>query len=136
MKQQKILDIVQPPAPPVTVGKKNYNYNFNSVKPKRNKNSDVNLDSLMHEKNIEVDTKRSEQKKRNEKQSTESNSGYYFNDSLIILQNKDLKKEMDNLRKELQQFRRDIMLPQKDDSLQSKKSLQKINTTDVDVIEI
>ncbi len=69
--------------------------------------------------------RRSEQKKRFEEQSTEGDSGYYFNDSLIILQNQDLKNEMDKLRKELEQFRKDIIVPQKDDSLQSKKSSPK-----------
>lgn len=132
----KNLNIVRPPAPPVTVSKKSYNYNFNTVKPKRNKNSDVNLDSLMHQKNIELDIKRSEQKERIKGQSTESSSGNYFNDSLIILQNQDLKNEMDKLRKELEQFRKDIIVPQKDDSLQSKKSIQKNKTTGVKVIEI
>jgi len=91
----------------------------------------------MHEKNIEVDSKRSEQKKRFEDQSTESGSSYYFNDSLIILQNQDLKKEMDKLRRELEQFRNDFKVPQKDDdSLRSKKSIQKIKATGVKVIEI
>ncbi len=132
----KNINIVHPPAPPVTVGKKNFNYNYNTVKPKKNKNSDVNLDSLMHEKNIEVDSKRSEQKKRFEIQAPETSSSYYFNDSLIILQNQDLKKEMDNLRRELQQFRKDLTVPQKDDSLKSKKSIQKNKATGVKVIEI
>jgi len=131
----KNINIIHPPAP-VTVGKKNFNYNYNTVSPKKNKNRDVNLDSLMHEKNIEVDSKRSEQKKRFEDEPTEGSSGYYFNDSLIILQNQDLKNEMDKLRKELQQFRRDLTVPQKDDSLQSKKSIQKNKATGVKVIEI
>jgi hypothetical protein len=133
----KNINVVRPPAPPVTVGKKSFNYNYNTVKPRKSKNTDVNLDSLMHEKNIEVDSKRSEQKKRFEDQSTESSSEYYFNDSLIILQNQDLKKEMDKLRRELEQFRNDFKVPQKDDdSLQNKKSIQKIKTTGVKVIEI
>jgi hypothetical protein len=132
----KNLNIVRPPAPPVTVGNNSYNFNYNTVKPKRNKNSDVNLDSLMHQKNIEVDIKRSEQKKRVKEQSTENGSGNYFSDSLIILQNQDLKNEMDKLRKELEQFRKDLTLPQKDDSLQSKKSIQKNKTRGVRIIEI
>jgi|WetSurMetagenome_2_1015567.scaffolds.fasta_scaffold75699_2 hypothetical protein len=132
----KNINVVHPPAPPVTVGKKNFNYNYNTVKPKKNRSSDVNLDSLMHEKNIEVDSKRSEQQKRFKDQSPETSSGYYFNDSLIILQNQDLKKEMDKLRRELEQFRKDLTIPQKDDSLKSKKSIQKIKATGVKVIEI
>ena len=121
----KNIHVVRPTAPPVTVGKKSFNYNYNTLKPRKSKNTDVNLDSLMHEKNIKVDSKRSEQKKRFENQSTESGSSYYFNDSLIILQNQDLKKEMDKLRRELEQFRNDFKVPQKDDdSLRSKKSKQ------------
>jgi hypothetical protein len=91
----------------------------------------------MHEQNIEVNSKRSEQKKRFENQSTESGSSYYFNDSLIILQNQDLKKEMDKLRRELEQFRNDFKIPQRDDdSLRSKKSIQKSNGDDIKAIEI
>ena len=131
------INLVRPPAPPsVTVGNKSYNYDFNTVKPKKKKNKDVNLDSLMHEKNIEFESKKSEQKKRYQEPSAESNSGYYFNDSLIILHNQELKNEMDMLRKELEQFRKDIIVPQKDDSLQSKKRAQKINSIDIEVIEI
>ena len=43
---------------------------------------------------------------------------------------------MDKLRKELEQFRNDFKVPQKDDSLQSKKSIQKNKMTGVKVIEI
>jgi hypothetical protein len=127
---------VYPPSPPVTVGKNNYNYNYNSVKPRRNKNSGVSLDSLMHQKNIENDLKNSNQKKQLQKQSTKTNSGFNFNDSLMLHQNQELKKEMDNLRKELQQFRNDLTKPSESDSVQSKKSKQRVNPVDIDEIEI
>ena len=63
-------------------------------------------------------------------------TGPDFNDSLMLKQNEELKKEMDNLKKELQKFRQDFTKPNESDSGQSKKSKQKVNPVDTDEIEI
>lgn len=123
---------VIPPSGSVVVGKNNYNYNFNSVKP-RNKKGEVSLDSVMHQRNTENELKNNEQKKKYQNQ---VKTGPDFNDSLMLKQNEELKKEMDNLKKELQKFRQDFTKPNESDSGQSKKSKQKVNPVDVDEIEI
>ena len=61
---------------------------------------------------------------------------FFYNDSLILMQNEELKKEMDKLRRELQQFRYDLTKPGEIDSGQSKKSRQQVKPVDLDEIEI
>lgn len=127
----KNLNVVIPPNAPTVVGKNNYNYNYNIVKPRQNKKGGVSLDSLMHERNIENELKNNEIKK---KSNTKTSSGLI--DSIMLQQNEELKREMENLKKELQQFRNDLSQPKQDEPGQSKKSKQNINNVDVDEIEI
>lgn len=125
------LNVVIPPNAPTVVGKNNYNYNYNIVKPRQNKQGGVSLDSLMHQRNIENELKNNEIKK---KSNTKTSSGLI--DSMMLLQNEELKREMDNLRKELQQFRNDFTKPNENDSGQSKKSKQRVNPVNTEDIEI
>ena len=60
-----------------------------------------------------------------------NNSGAKLNDSLLMHQNEELKREMDNLRKELQKFRNEFSQPKQDESGQSKKSNQNLRNSDV-----
>lgn len=127
---------VRPPAPPMTVGNKGYNYEYNTVTPKKKGRTDVNLDSLMHIKNMQNDKNRIEQKERMKSNSKENSIQFFYNDSLILMQNQELKNEMDKLRRELQQFRYDLTKPGEIDSGQSKKSRQQVKPVDLDEIEI
>lgn len=117
--------------PSVTVDKKSFNYEFRRNEQKIDKRKDFNLDSLMQQNNIYIDSIHSEQLKRFEKQS--NNKGLLsLTDSLIIHQNKELKKEMDNLRKELQKFRQNMNETQSDSGSTNKKTKPKR----VQIIEI
>ena len=75
---------------------------------------------------------RVEQKERIKKESKENNIQFYSGDSLILMQNQELKKEMDKLRKELQRFREDF----KDPQIKNNDTIKKDSSSDVDVIEI
>lgn len=126
------IPFVNPPSPPVTVGKKRNNYEFNVITPKKKAKIEVNLDSLMQMNNLQNEKIRSEQKKKIKDQSDENNSEIYYTDSLIILQNKELKKEMDNLRKELRKFREDF----NGQSPKNNDSIKKDSISDVEIMEI
>jgi len=126
------IPFVNPPSPPVTVGKKRNNYEFNVITPKKKAKVEVNLDSLMQMNNLQNEKIRSEQKKRIQSEIDANQSGAYYTDSLIILQNKELKKEMDNLRKELRKFREDL----KDQSPKNNDSIKKDSVSDVEMMEI
>lgn len=111
----KKLNKVFPPVPPVTVGSKNYNYDYNTVRPKQNRNGELDLDSLM-----KINQKKSIQKSKKNSIETkvkpdEDDRRSIYNDSLIILHNKELKKEMDELKKELQKFRNELKSPQNEE---------------------
>ncbi len=123
---------VRPPAPPMTVGNKSYNYEYNTVTPKKKGRIDFNLDSLMQINNKQNEKTRVEQRERIKKESKENNIQFYNGDSLILMQNQELKKEMDNLRKELQKFREEF----KDPQLKNNDSIKKDSSNDVDIIEI
>ncbi len=124
----KNLNVVLPPNVPTVVGKNNYNYNYNIVKPRQNKKGGVSLDSLMHRRNTENELKSNEIKKKSQTQS-KINSGLI--DSIMLKQNEELKREMDNLKKELQQFRNDLSEPKRDKPKQSQDSIKNINNFDV-----
>ncbi|HCY76317.1 MAG TPA: hypothetical protein DHV28_10380 [Ignavibacteriales bacterium] len=126
------IPFVNPPSPPVTVGKKRNNYEFNVITPKKKAKIEVNLDSLMHMNNLQNEKIRSEQKNRIQDESDEGQSEVYYTDSLIIHQNKELKKEMDNLRKELRKFREDF----KGQSPKNNDSIKKDSASDVEIMEI
>ena len=126
------IPFVNPPSPPVTVGKKRNNYDFNVITPKKRAKVEVNLDSLMHMNNLQNEKIRNEQKKRIQGEPDEDQSEVYYTDSLIILQNKELKKEMDNLRKELRKFREDF----KGQSPKNNDSIKKDSISDVEIMEI
>ncbi|HEX9250996.1 MAG TPA: zf-HC2 domain-containing protein [Ignavibacteriaceae bacterium] len=112
---------VRPPAPPITVGNNSYNYDYNTVIPKKKGRTDIDLDSLMHQKNIQNEKNRIEQKERAK------------NDSLILMQNQELKNEMDKLRKELQKFREEIKDPQ---MKSNDGAIKKDTSNDADIFEI
>src|SRR5574338_683959 len=126
------IPFVNPPSPPVTVGKKRNNYEFNVITPKKKAKVEVNLDSLMQMNNLQNEKIRSEQKKRIQSEIDANQSGAYYTDSLIILQNKELKKEMDNLRKELRKFREDL----KGQSPKNNDLIIKFSVSDVEMMEI
>jgi len=130
------FNTIRPPAPPMTVGNKGYNFEYNTVVPRKKGKTDVNLDSLMHIKNLENDKNRIEQNERMKKDTNKNNVQFFSNDSLILMQNKELKKEMDKLRKELQKFREDFTIPNDSDQENSKKGKQNISPVDFDPIEI
>ena len=123
---------VRPPAPPMTVGNKSYNYEYNTVTPRKKGRTVINLDSLMQINNKQNEKIRVEQKERIKKESKENNIQFYSGDSLILMQNQELKKEMDKLRKELQRFREDF----KDPQIKNNDTIKKDSSSDVDVIEI
>jgi len=85
---------------------------------------------------LKNDKNRIEQNERMKKDSSENDVQFFNNDSLILLQNRELKKEMDKLRQELQKFREDFTIPNESDSGQSKKKKQNINPEGIDGIEI
>jgi len=124
------MNVVVPPNVPVVVGKNNFNYNYNTVKPRQNKNTEVSLDSLMQKNNTENELKNQRQNKllKNE---LKNNPGAKSSDSLLMHQNEELKREMDNLRKELQKFRNEFSQPKQDEPGQSKKSNQNLRNSDV-----
>lgn len=123
---------VRPPAPPMTVSNKGYNYEYNTVTPKRKGRTDVNLDSLMQINNMQNDKNRMKQKERMESDSNENNIQFFYNDSLILMQNQELKNEMDKLRKELKRFRENFQDPQQ----KNNDTIKKDNSSDVEIIEI
>jgi hypothetical protein len=126
------FNTVRPPSPPMTVGSRDYNYDYKTFTPNKKGRTDVNLDSLMHIKNLENDKIRIEQHERLKKDA-DDNSVYFFNqDSLILMQNKELKNEMNKLRKELQKFREDLKDPKTDKNDTTKKNI----SNDVQIIEI
>jgi hypothetical protein len=105
----------------MTVGNNSYNYDYNTVIPKKKGRTDIDLDSLMHQKNIQNEKNRIEQKERAK------------SDSLILMQNQELKKEMDKLRKELQKFREEIKDPQMKNN---DGAIKKDTSNDADIFEI
>jgi hypothetical protein len=115
----------RPSNSPVTVGEKSYDYNYRTVTPKRKRESDVNLDSLLQINN-QQNTK---QKINND--DAQNSLQFLYNDSLIIMQNNELKKEMDNLRKELQKFREEL----KDSSSNSNNSQKQKKEAEKRIIE-
>lgn len=124
----KNLNVVIPPTAPTVVGKNNYKYNYNIVKPHQNKKGGISLDSLMLQRNTENELKNNEIKKKSQVKS-KTNSGLI--DSIMLQQSEELKKEMDNLKKELQQFRNDFSEPKKDKPKQSQDSIKNINNFDI-----
>jgi len=123
---------VRPPSSPMTVGNKSYNYEYNNVTPKNKRKSEVNLDSLMQIKNMQNDKNRTQQKDRIKSETRENSIQFFYNDSLILMQNQELKKEMDKLRKELQRFREDFKEPQNENN----DTIKKDSSDDVEIIEI
>lgn len=106
----KNLKIYIPSIPEIQFNSKDYQPKQNSGKYKKNKRVEVNLDSLLNLKNIIADSIRSEQIKKfeNLSDSLSKNFNVFPGDSLILRQNNELKKEMDNLRKELKKFREEM----------------------------
>lgn len=125
------IQSVRPPSPPMTVGNNSYNYEYKTG-PKKKAKTDINLDSLMNIKNIENNRIRIEQKESKKKGSKENSLQFFYGDSLIIMQNQELKKEMDKLRKELQKFREDFQDPQQ----RNNDTIKKDSSSDVEIIEI
>ncbi len=123
---------VRPPAPPMTVGNNSYNYEYNTVAPRKKGRTDVNLDSLMQIKNKQNNKIRIEQNENIKSDSQNNSIQFFYNDSLILMHNQELKKEMDNLRKELQRFRENF----KDPQLKNNDTIKKDSSNDVDIIEI
>src|SRR5690606_6434067 len=113
---------------------KDYKYDYNYVKPKRNKTRDLDLDSLMQinqKKSIQKSKKsNTEIKADSEKESIRS----FYRDSLIILHNQELKREMDELKRELQKFRNEMKSPQNDEE----NAIKEIDdvTDSIEIIEI
>lgn len=120
---------VRPPSPPMTVGSGNYDYEYNTLMPKKKGRADVNLDSLMQVNNRQSEKNRIEQKEKIKKEFKENN---FYSDSLIQMQNQELKKEMDKLRKELQRFREEF----KDPQLKNNDTIKKDSSSDVEFFEI
>jgi hypothetical protein len=123
---------IRPPSPPMTVGSRDYNFDYKSSIPNKKGRTDVNLDSLMHIKNLENDKIRIEQNEKLKRDASANRLQPLYSDSLILMQNKELKKEMDKLRRELQKFREDFQDPQNDKN----DTINKIISNDVQIIEI
>lgn len=123
---------VRPPAPPMTVGNKSYNYEYNTVMPKKKGRTDVNLDSLMQVKNKQNSKIRIEKNEKIKSDSQDNSIQFFYNDSLIQMQNQELKKEMDKLREELQRFREDFKDPQQ----KKNDTIKKDSVSDVEILEI
>ena len=106
----KNLETVTTTLPQIPFVNKNFKIEVNAGKSKKSNKIEINLDSLMNLRNTLTDSLHLEQLKRLENldDSLNKNFNYYPTDSLIILQNNELKKEMDNLRKELQKFREEM----------------------------
>lgn len=109
-KATKNIKIYIPPLPPLPDNGKDFNKENKSDKTKKRSKIEINLDSLMNLKNIIADSVYAEQLEKLKKLSESFNNQFNFNpdDSLIIKQNNELKKEMDRLRKELQRFREEM----------------------------
>lgn len=107
----KNVRIFTPSAPPIPFVKKDFDSkSFPNPKSKMKTRSDVNLDSLLNISNSVSDSLRNKYFK-NWQQFNDSlgkKFNIYSTDSLLINQNKELKKEMDILRKELQRFREEM----------------------------
>ncbi len=131
----KNFSTVRPPSPPMTVGNRNNNYEFKAVIPKK-KGAEINLDSLMQIRNIENNKNRFDKNESLKKDSGDNSSQLFNRDSIILMQNRELKKEMDKLRKELQQFRQEFSIPNVPDPGQSKKDKQNVSPADSDNLEI
>jgi hypothetical protein len=106
----KNIKIYVPPLPPMPDNGKKFNDENKSGKTQKRSKVEINLDSLMNLKNIIADSVYEEQLEKLKKLSESFNKQFNFNpdDSLIIKQNNELKKEMDRLRKELQRFREEM----------------------------
>lgn len=107
----KNIRVYIPPVPPVPFVKKDFDSKVNTKsKIKINTRTDVNLDSLLNISNSVSDSLKNKYFK-NWQQFNDSlgkKFNIYSTDSLLINQNKELKKEMDNLRRELQKFREEM----------------------------
>jgi hypothetical protein len=123
---------IRPPTPPMTVGNKSHNYEYNTITPRKKGRTDVNLDSLMQIKNKQNNKIRIKNSEKIKSDSQDNSIQFFYNDSLILMQNQELKKEMDNLRKELQRFRENF----KDPQLKNNDTIKKDSSNDVDIIEI
>jgi hypothetical protein len=123
---------VHPPSPPMTVGNKGYNYEYNKNATRKKGRSDINLDSLMYENNLQNEKNRIKQKEMIKSESDENGIKFFYGDSLIFMQNQELKREMDKLRKEIQKFREEFKEPRK----QNDDTIKKDSSSDVEIFEI
>lgn len=129
---------VRPPDPPSTFNNKKYNFQYNTKNKTTKKKSEVNLDSLMNLKNKIIDSVQSEILKGLEKKndSPSNRTSFYFSDSLMLQQNNELKKEMDNLKKELRKFREEIKNLEQNKEGSNPKDIKEIKSEGIRVIKI
>jgi hypothetical protein len=132
------LNIVKPSVPQMPVNSKNYNYESNKTKSKNKIRVDIDLDSLMNLRNLITDSVRSQQLKelQNLNDSLNLNFNYFLNDSLIFMQNNELKKEMDNLRRELKRFRDEMKNYENKSDGKNQNNFREIKNNGVRIIQI
>lgn len=126
------------PEPPMPFNNRGYNVDGKPEKQKKHIKVEINLDSLMNLKNIIADSIRSEQlnKLQHHNDSLNKDFNYLSTDSLIILQNNELKKEMDNLRRELKRFREEMKNYDKKDDGNNQKYYPEIKNDESPAMEI
>lgn len=135
----KNIRIYTPPVPPAPFVKKELDPKVNNKsKLKMNNKVDVNLDSLLKISNTVSDSLQNKYFK-NWQQLNDSLSkkfNIYSTDSLLIDQNKELKKEMDNLRKELKRFRDEMKNFDKQNQDKNKNDLKETKSKNLEPYEI
>lgn len=119
---------VQPQYPPMPVNNKDYRFEYKTGNPKKGKKIEFNLDSLMNLKKIDIDSLNNSINK--------NYNNNFLNDSLMIFQNNELKKEMDNLRKELKRFRQQMKNYENKDDENNQNNLREIKNNGDEVIQI
>ncbi|MFZ2324956.1 MAG: hypothetical protein WAV89_14835 [Ignavibacteriaceae bacterium] len=131
------VTVVRPNLPQIPFNNKGY-FETNTGKVKINRRIEVNLDSLMNLRNTIADSIRSEQLKEfeNYNDSLSRNYNYFQNDSLIKLQNDELKKEMDNLRRELKEFREQMKNYDNNGDNKNQNNFREIKNIDIQIMEI
>lgn len=129
---------VRPPEPPSTFNNKKYNFDYNAKNKTKKKKTEVNLDSLMNLKNKIIDSVQSEVLKNLESQNNSqlNKSGFYFNDSLMLQQNSELKKEMDNLKRELRRFREEMKNLEQNKDGSNQNNIKEIKNEGIRIIKI
>lgn len=132
----KNLVNVKPNFTQIPFESRSFNFKIHSGDSLKFKKYEFNLDSLMNFRKGELDSLRTGNFHNFNffNDSLQSAFKFFFNDSLMLMQNEELKKEMDKFRQELKRFREEMKNDLKKDNQQNQ--FREIKNNPVKVIEI